>query len=1181
MIIPLVRNLFILILLIMGQASLAQSIDDLNLQKLLAENPSLLNSISQESKTDHKEKLLSKNQKLTNTDKNLKIDLSQASDQRKINGKSIFMRYFYALIGEDLNIYGSSEFNQPQDEELLFFNTIGNNYQLAPGDKIQITITGLNSSNESYQVMNDGTITIENFYPMNVNNLNLQQVSELILDKILLDDASARVFVRLNNARLVTVQISGNVKFPRTIAVPAYTPLSRVIAYSGGISDSGSLRNISLTQIGETTQTVDFYDFLQNPSPKTDPLIKNGARIFIPNKGATIAATGFVNKPGIYELPSNKYEITINELLSVSGTSFIPSGATLKISYFDTNGQIATRLALKDDSIKEGEALLVDFIETRDLNISRISGAVLKDFEIKTNTPLSIKEVLKNGAVLSLDTYRSFALIDGEDVQAINLNVALEDENVTLPLGSDLRLFTKEEYKKLVSQNPNNSLDPLVSKIVASNVAEIYLNGERIAYVPTGQDQVFDDLIRNFYTPNPKTVYELALINNNDNTNAFDLKSAMLNRYNQKLFKGDRLYIYENNFFNDLLSNSGLNDISFVKVAEKNINADSSAEAILVQKAIEEEANVYKERILNSKKILQQADLINIKLDGVLFTYLPYMKNTSSSLILKKLRNRLPILVNEFAVVQNVDKDKYPKIKNLNNPFRIKRNEEINFISSERYRFFIKSYDDLVVSNFMSDLKVSNAVKVYYDGVLTLLLPPGYRPSELKLFESYSKKSELYKLYVSLKTTNSKNGTWDNLTFGTDEFFSASNNLVLGNSNVVNLFSNDFIKNNFINDSTNVNGVDFNINTKIINQDTIVNTSTSIVPDGNFEGGKIVKEIPLNQNRQLNSQLKIMRNSLRTISGSVQFPGAYPVAKKIRLSNFLSTAGLIEDTAKSDIVITEAINQKDRLTKGNPKTVNLNDANLNKIELSGLYYLDIPMAINDAIAGIIDLEGEVLVPGKYSFTRSETLQNIIKRAGGLSDIAFPLGAILQRDSAKKLEKQSNNILADQLEASILNLAQSSLEGAGDQVKVVLGYANQLRNQPTLGRMALNIINENPSVPIFLEDGDKLTIPKRPSHVSIVGSVQRSTIATYVQGQNFNDYLQVAGGLTSIADSRKAYLLLPNGESRQLNKSTIIPVGSVIIVPPKLDRLSILGGTDIISKVLSNISNSILSIQNVD
>ena len=53
-----------------------------------------------------------------------------------------------------------------------------------------------------------------------------------------------------------------------------------------------------------------------------------------------------------------------------------------------------------------------------------------------------------------------------------------------------------------------------------------------------------------------------------------------------------------------------------------------------------------------------------------------------------------------------------------------------------------------------------------------------------------------------------------------------------------------------------------------------------------------------------------------------------------------------------------------------------------------------------------------------------------------------------------LEKESNNILADQLESSILNLAQSSLEGAGDQVKVVLGYATQLRNQPTVGRIWL-------------------------------------------------------------------------------------------------------------------------------
>ena len=101
------------------------------------------------------------------------MDLSQSTDQLELNEKSMLMRYFYALIGEDLNIYGSNEFNQTQDDSLLFFNTIDKKYQLAPGDTIQVTITGLSPSDETYQVMNDGTITLENVYPLNVNNLNL------------------------------------------------------------------------------------------------------------------------------------------------------------------------------------------------------------------------------------------------------------------------------------------------------------------------------------------------------------------------------------------------------------------------------------------------------------------------------------------------------------------------------------------------------------------------------------------------------------------------------------------------------------------------------------------------------------------------------------------------------------------------------------------------------------------------------------------------------------------------------------------------------------------------------------------------------------------------------------------------------------------------------------------------
>ena len=82
-------------------------------------------------------------------------------------------------------------------------------------------------------------------------------------------------------------------------------------------------------------------------------------------------------------------------------------------------------------------------------------------------------------------------------------------------------------------------------------------------------------------------------------------------------------------------------------------------------------------------------------------------------------------------------------------------------------------------------------------------------------------------------------------------------------------------------------------------------------------------------------------------------------------------------------------------------------------------------------------------------------------------------------------------------------------------------------------------------------------------------------------KTYKDYIFSAGGLTKMADIRKAYLLLPNGESRLVDNNTVIPVGSVVVVPPKIDKLSILGLTDIISRVMGNIATSILAINNVN
>jgi len=1295
----LLRNLFILILFILGQPSFAQSTIDENLLKVLIENPSIINNFPKKDKNIVEQKQISENQNVANTDNNLQIDLSKTIDQRLVNEKSMLMRYFYALTGEDLNIYGSNEFNQPEDDGLLFFNTIGKDYQLAPGDTIQITITGLSPSNENYQVMNDGTITLENEYPLNVNNLNLYQVSKLVLNKISFDDASAEVFVRLNNARLVTVQISGNVKSPRTIAVPAYTPLSRVIAYSGGISDSGSLRDISLSQIGEATQTIDFYNFLQNASPKLDPLIKNGARIFVPFKGPTIAVTGFVNNPGIYELPNDKSEILIKNLLSITGNSFLPSGAKLKISYFDSNGQIATRLAVKNESLKEGEALQIDFVETRDLNISKVSGAVLKDYEIKTSMPLSIGEIIKGGAVLSLDAYTPFALIVGKEVQAINLDEALEDNSITLPVGSDLRLFTKEEYLGLVASDPNKSIDPLVSKFVNSNIAEIYLGGSRIAYVPLSrkqklynikevlrggslinedgylinnniytpfalivgkevqainldealednsitlpvgsdlrlftkeeylglvasdpnksidplvskfvnsniaeiyldgvriayipidQDKELYEYIKNFYTPSAKTMYDLALLDTKNGVNAFDLKLAMQkhnnpNHYHQKLAKGDRLFIFEDKFFSQLIRekvDGVFYDIIDTEQSDENVNL----EVVKLRQELDNNKLNYMQNIEYSNKLLRKSNIIKISLDGELFTILPFSKGMTSSDILDKLKDRLPTIQNELSIVQNRDENSTVKTKNINYEFKIKQNDAINLISQGIYRKIIDSYDFTGSSALMNDVRESDAVKVYYDGKLTLLLSPNIAFSKEKLFDRIINSDDFYKLYIGLSTNQTDNNTWTLRSYDAATFFSDSQNIIPNESNIVYMFSEQYIRDNFL-DILSKRDLLTDTSTKTTDENRLSEIEdVTIEFDGldkieTLGNENIDTELRQSNNNISDYVLKSMTSKLRYVSGAAIFPGTYPLADRVRLRDLVEVVGLVNSKAGSNVVVTRSSKENDILSKSAPEIIKLNSMMTNETILSGEYYVNIPLAINEAINGFVNLSGEFKVPGDYSFSSSETLNDIIQRAGGLTDTAFPLGAVLERKSIKAQEKESNNILASQLEASVLTLAQSDIDGVGEQIKAVLGFSQQLRNQPTKGRMTINIMDLNNN--LYLQDGDKLMLPKRPSHVSVVGAVQRTTVASYNSNKTYKDYIFSAGGLTKMADIRKAYLLLPNGESRLVDNNTVIPAGAVVVVPPKIDKLSILGLTDIISRVMGNIATSILAINNVN
>jgi protein involved in polysaccharide export with SLBB domain len=301
----------------------------------------------------------------------------------------------------------------------------------------------------------------------------------------------------------------------------------------------------------------------------------------------------------------------------------------------------------------------------------------------------------------------------------------------------------------------------------------------------------------------------------------------------------------------------------------------------------------------------------------------------------------------------------------------------------------------------------------------------------------------------------------------------------------------------------------------------------------------------------------------------------------VTLSQLLGAAGGLTENANINNV--EVIRQKvvnGVIVQDKIDIVNLTVSDAKAISLSGKYNINVPSLINDVSTGVVTLSGEIQRPGDYMIARDESLHSIIERAGGFTNVSYPLGAVFTREAIKESQKESNSVLASQLEQAILMLSQSDREGAAAQIEAVLLYARQLRAQEVKGRLTVNVSVEDKGSPVYLQEGDTLFIPKRPAHVSVIGSVQKDTIATYSRRKTFRDYLSAAGGQTKIADIKQTFVLLPNGESIAANVDTLIPPGSVIVVPPKTDYISALGFTDIVSRVLGNIATSILAINNV-
>ena len=336
-----------------------------------------------------------------------------------------------------------------------------------------------------------------------------------------------------------------------------------------------------------------------------------------------------------------------------------------------------------------------------------------------------------------------------------------------------------------------------------------------------------------------------------------------------------------------------------------------------------------------------------------------------------------------------------------------------------------------------------------------------------------------------------------------------------------------------------------------------------------------------------------------SVDGRVRAPGTYPLEPDMRVSDLIRAGGnMSEDAYTGDAELTRYSILGDQ-----QRATDVIDINLAAI-LRGDTASDIALEPHDhlSISTIpewdsewsVVIDGEVRFPGEYRIRRGETLTEVLSRAGGLTDEAFPEGGIFLRDSLKQREQEQIDLLAQRLEADLASLSLQSVDTTGaETLSTGRALLDQLRSTEAVGRLVIDVsqlalrhpdgtrIND-----VELRDGDRLLIPKQSHVVTVIGETQQNTSHLFQPGLTRDDYIQMSGGVTRRADRKLIYVVRASGavmagsRSRWFGRSgdTEIRPGDTIVVPLDADRIRPLTFWGSVTQILYQAAIAVAAVQ---
>lgn len=319
-----------------------------------------------------------------------------------------------------------------------------------------------------------------------------------------------------------------------------------------------------------------------------------------------------------------------------------------------------------------------------------------------------------------------------------------------------------------------------------------------------------------------------------------------------------------------------------------------------------------------------------------------------------------------------------------------------------------------------------------------------------------------------------------------------------------------------------------------------------------------VADIPLKKNDVLFIPTKSESQTQKTLTihGEVHYPGVYVYADNETLEDLVLQAGGLKDKAS-----TVKVDVSRRIV--NPKALSTDSLISHTFTFalkdgfvidgtSGFTLLPFDEVYVRKSPGYseqqnVEVVGNVMFAGTYTLsTKNERLSDIIKKAGGLTDLAYVKGARLERRITPDERLRMNTVLK-------MAERQNSKKDSLDTKKLNIGDTYFVG-------IELDKALKEPGgdADIVLREHDRIIVPEFNGTVKISGEVMYPNTVSFEKNKSVRWYINQAGGWGNRAKRNHTYIIYMNGTVAKKSYKTKVRPGCEIVVPTKPEK----GGTSL-------------------